>query len=340
MYEAHFGLKNNPFYMTPDPSALYWTTAHREALAGLTYAIVQNKGFVVLTGPAGTGKTTLLRKLLDSAPVPMRTSIVYNPTLTANEFLELALADFDMPRVPMNKAQRLMRLEQFLLSTHRDGKAAVLIIDEAHKLSPELLEEVRLLTNFETARQKLLQIVLVGQPELNGILNREDLWQLKQRIAVRLQIQPLSEADVPLYLHFRWTKAGGAEPFPFQPAAIELITAASKGIPRMINGICDNALISAYGAGRKVVDQEDILEVIHDLDLRSVAVIDAPRNGTAVPVSTPITVGKPSIARGTVKTNGAIVHRKPAGGVVEEASLLSRLGRKLGIRTRRAEITE
>src|SRR5215813_6796830 len=147
MYEAFFGLKSSPFSMTPDPGALFWTAAHREALAGLTYAVSRSKGFVVLTGPAGTGKTTLLRKLLDSSSVAMRTSFVYNPTLTPAEFLELALADFDMPRVPMNKAERLLRLEQFLLSVHREGQVAVLIIDEAHKLSPELLEEVRLLTN-------------------------------------------------------------------------------------------------------------------------------------------------------------------------------------------------
>src|SRR5262245_24219391 len=211
MYEAHFGLKSNPFGMTPDSGTLFWTVAHREAIAGLTYAVMGRKGFVVLTGPAGTGKTTLLRKLLDSAPVAMRTSFVYNPTLTPSEFLELALTDFDMPPVFMNKAQRLLRLEQFLLSMYREGKVVVLIIDEAHKLSPELLEEVRLLTNFETAKEKLLQIVLAGQPELNGVLNREDLWQLKQRIAVRLQIRPLSESDIHQYLSFRWIKAGGGE---------------------------------------------------------------------------------------------------------------------------------
>jgi general secretion pathway protein A len=333
MYEAHFGLKSNPFSMTSDPGALFWTAAHREALAGLTYAVMGRKGFVVLTGPAGTGKTTLLRKLLDSAPVAMRTSFVYNPTLTPSEFLEMALTDFDMPPVSMNKAQRLLKLEQFLLSMYREGKVVVLIIDEAHKLSPELLEEVRLLTNFETAKEKLLQIVLAGQPELNDLLNREDLWQLKQRIAVRLQIRPLAESDIHQYLTFRWMKAGGGEPLPFTDAAINLIVSWSKGIPRVINGICDNALILAYAAGRNTIGPEDIVEVIRDLDLRSGTINDASKRNGAPPrpaVHTPLT-------QLPVTGNGKHTHSVPMSHILEqipleryadrerEGSLLSRL---------------
>jgi general secretion pathway protein A len=322
MYEVHFGLKSNPFDMTPDPSALYWTAVHREALAGLTYAITRRKGFVVLTGPAGTGKTTLIRKLLESTTVPMRTSIVYNPTLTPEEFLELALADFDMLRIPMNKAQRLLRLERFLMTTHREGKVAVLIVDEAHKLSPQLLEEVRLLTNFETGKQKLLQILLVGQPELNGVLNREDLWQLKQRIAVRLEIHPLSTADVPHHLRYRWMKAGGAEPIPFGETAMDLIATWSKGVPRLINGICDNALVSVYGAGRKVVKPEDILEVVRDLDLQSGKRVEPSRR---ISQSHPLSITQPAITR--VRSGNG--HHEPG---VENGSFLSRLAGRFRIR--------
>jgi general secretion pathway protein A len=346
MYEAHFGLKSKPFSMTSDPGALFWTVGHREALAGLTYAVMGRKGFVVLTGPAGTGKTTLLRKLLDSAPVAMRTSFVYNPTLTPSEFLELALTDFDMPPVSMNKAQRLLRLEQFLLSMHREGKVVVLIIDEAHKLSPELLEEVRLLTNFETAKEKLLQIVLAGQPELNGLLNREDLWQLKQRVAIRLQIRPLSDSDVHQYLSFRWMKAGGGETLPFKEDAIGLIASWSKGIPRVINGICDNALISAYAAGRTEIEPEGILEVIRDLDLRSEIVSDTSKGNGAV--SAPRSTGvHPPMVRVSMNSNGKQSHVVPTAGRSEqipleryshearEDSFISRWAERFGFHSRR-----
>ena len=318
MYEAHFGLKSSPFSMTSDPGALFWTVAHREALAGLTYAVMGRKGFVVLTGPAGTGKTTLLRKLLDSAPVAMRTSFVYNPTLTPSEFLEMALTDFDMPPVSMNKAQRLLRLEQFLLSMYREGKVVVLIIDEAHKLSPELLEEVRLLTNFETAKEKLLQIVLAGQPELNDLLNREDLWQLKQRIAVRLQIRPLAESDIHQYLAFRWMKAGGGEPLPFTDTAINLIASWSKGIPRVINGICDNALILAYAAGRNTIGPEDIVEVIRDLDLRSGPLTDANKRNGVLPPRPAVPAPSTQIS---VNGNGKHTHSVPMTNILEQVPL-------------------
>jgi len=268
MYESFFGLRKNPFIMSPDPGFLFLTESHREALAGLTYALTARKGFVVLTGDAGTGKTTLLSTILASMPSQrVRFSFVLNPTLTPAEFLELTLLDFGISDVPASKAKRLMRLQQFLVDTHACGKIAVLIVDEAHKLSPEVLEEVRLLTNFETPAGKMLQIVLAGQSELSEVLNRPDLRQLKQRIAVRLNIDPLSDTEVDCYMRHRWTKAEAATQLPFGAEAIRRIARWSHGIPRVVNSICDNALLLAFSSGTTQIGADHVLEVVADLDL-------------------------------------------------------------------------
>ncbi len=268
MYEQFFGLRTNPFVMTPDPEFLFLTPAHREALAGLNYAILQHKGFAVLTGEAGTGKTTLLRTVLESVPASKAYfSLIVNPTLSPGEFLEMVLLDFGIPDIPASKAQRLVSLDQFLLQVHRESKAAVLIVDEAHKLPPDVLEEIRLLANFETARSKLLQIVLAGQSELDDLLNRDDLRQLKQRVAVRLGIRPLSAVEVEQYMRHRWMKAGGTSLLPFGAEAIERITLWSRGIPRLVNAICDNALLLGFGEGTCSIGRQHIVEVVADLDL-------------------------------------------------------------------------
>ena len=268
MYEEFFGVNRCPFSMTPDPGFLYLTDSHREAIAGLNYAIIQRKGFVVLAGEAGTGKTTLLRKLMEMLPESdVITSVVLNPLLTPREFIELLMLDFGIAAPPRSKARRLTRLAQTLIEAHAAGKTAVLFIDEAHKLTFELLEEIRLLTNFETSSQKLLQIVLAGQPEIVDLLNRRELWQLKQRIAIRLQTHPLSRDQVAKYISHRWGKAGGTENAPFTEDAVSLIALKSMGIPRLINAICDNALLFAFGAGSKSVGPRLIGEVVRDLDL-------------------------------------------------------------------------
>jgi general secretion pathway protein A len=276
MYLKFFGLERFPFAMTPDPSFLFMTTKHREALAGLMFAVTSRKGFLVLTGDAGTGKTTLLSRILGSMGARAQFSYLVNPTLTSSEFLEMVLLDFGIDQVPPSKAQRLLKFQQFLLRVHSEGRAAVLIIDEAHKLSPELLEEVRLLTNFETADHKLLQIVLAGQPELAGILNREDMRQLKQRIAVRLNIDPLGDPQVDEYMRVRWTRAGAKTALPFSAEAIHMIAASSKGIPRVINALCDNALTNAFGESCPAIDKRHITEVMADLEIG----LPAPVNGT------------------------------------------------------------
>src|SRR5437879_6899827 len=205
MYKEFFGLQKLPFNLTPDPAFLFLPTKHREALAGLTYAVLERKGFVVLTGDAGTGKTTLINSVLNRLPADrVESSIMLNPTLTAAEFLESVLLDFDIPDVPASKAQRIWKLQEFLARTHQQNRLAVLVIDEAHKLSLEVLEEIRLLGNFERAADKFLQILLLGQTELDDLLNRQDLRQLKQRIALRLYIDRLTASEIQQYIRFRW----------------------------------------------------------------------------------------------------------------------------------------
>jgi general secretion pathway protein A len=268
MYYQFFGLAKNPFSMTPDPSSLYLTDAHREAIAGLSYGAFSRKGFVVLTGEAGTGKTTLLRRLVElSKESNARCSVVFNPLLSPAEFLELLLFNFGLRDMPASKTQRLLKLEELLLETHRTRKTAVLIVDEAHKLSHDVFEEIRLLTNFETGDDKLLQIVLAGQPELKGVLNHPELWQLKQRIAVRVNIDPLAARQVGNFIAFRWARFGGAEPHPFTKEAVSSIAQWSRGIPRLVNSICDNALLVAYSQQCRRVGANEILEVARDLDL-------------------------------------------------------------------------
>jgi general secretion pathway protein A len=273
MYNQAFGLRKNPFNMTPDPAFLLMTTQHREALVGLTYAILQRKGFVVLTGEAGTGKTTLLARVLQFLPASrLQFSVILNPTLTPAEFLELALLDFGIADVPSSKAQRLWKLQTLLLDGQAKGKVSALIIDEAHKLSPEVLEEIRLLGNFEQAEHKLLQIVMAGQRELDDTLNREDLRQLKQRIGLRLSIGPLAASEVSEYIRHRWSAAGGELP-PFTEGAIDLIAKTSQGIPRLINSVCENALTLAMSEGLIEVERRHVEAAAVDLKLyRSPAV--------------------------------------------------------------------
>ena len=268
MYTKFFGLEKLPFNLTPDPAFLFMTAKHREALAGLTYAVLERKGFVVLSGDAGTGKTTLLSRVLSRLPSHLiESSIILNPTLSASEFLELVMLDFDIPDVPASKAQRLWKLQKFLTQVHQQGKIALLVIDEAHKLSVEVLEEIRLLGNFEYASDKFLQIVLLGQCELDDLLNRRDLRQFKQRIALRLYIDPLTPSEVEEYIRFRWMEAGGTENLPFTPEALEAIVRWSRGIPRLINSLCDTAILQAYVEGSRTVGLNYTREAAKNLEM-------------------------------------------------------------------------
>jgi general secretion pathway protein A len=267
MYYHFFGLQKSPFNMTPDPGFLFLTPQHREALAGLTYAILGQKGFLVLTGEAGTGKTTLLARVLQHLPPGrIKASVILNPMLTAAEFLEMALLDFGVTEIPANKAQRLTKLRQLLIEADRQKTICALIVDEAHKLTPEVLEEIRLLGNYEHSDHKLIQILFLGQTELADLLNRPDLRQLKQRIAARFSIGPLAAAEVEQYIQYRWSTAGG-KVVPFTREALDSIAHHTNGIPRVINAVCDNALIHAFGEGVNMVQANHVLEACASLDL-------------------------------------------------------------------------
>lgn len=331
MYKESFGLKRNPFAMTPDPSCLFLTEQHREAVAALIYAITERKGLLVLTGEVGTGKTTVLARVLGHLPrSSVQFSVVLHPTLTPEEFLEMVMLDFGIPDIPASKAQRLTKLQRFLLEGRMQNKISALIVDEAHKLSPAVLEEIRLLGNFDYADQKLLQIVLVGQSELDALLRREELRQLKQRVAVRVSLKPLSQAEVHDYIRYRWKQAGGGEA-PFSLEAIEQVALVSRGIPRLVNSVCDQALLLAYAKSSRQVEQVHIHEAARDLDLAlPQGARPAGLNGAAAaaPVvsarSTPAAVTPAGII-------GEIRVPEFAGYGRRKASMWSRWAAKLGI---------
>lgn len=265
MYKAFFGLNRNPFDLTPDPTRFVSTKRHNEALAALYYGIRSHKGFVVVTGEVGTGKTLLLRCLLRLLKECRDVSYAYlfNSRLSATEFLQYILSDFGLPASGKNKTELLLGLGQFLLSRGSKRLTTVLIIDEAHHMSDDILEEVRLLSNLETTDDKLLQIVLVGQPELDDKLDSLGLRQLKQRIALRAQLSGLEAEETREYISKRLQIAGAdahRDPI-FSTEAIASVHRFSNGLPRLINAICDNALIAAYAKQSSVVTR-DIIEDI------------------------------------------------------------------------------
>jgi general secretion pathway protein A len=268
MYLEYYGLKEFPFSLTPDPRYIFKTESHLEVLATVKYGVEQNKGLIVVSGEVGCGKTTILRAALASFDDEVLAVYIFNPFLTAAEFFEQLAAELDL-RLPrsVSKPELLAAMGRLLAERHAAGLRTVLVVDEAHGLPTALLEEIRLLMNFETNSEKLLQVVLCGQPELAETLNRPQLRQLKQRVSLRSAIKPLSVFEINKYIRFRLKQAGAANVALFDNAAVKLIGQVSQGIPRIINNVCDNALLYGFAAGGEVITREIVEEVVRALDL-------------------------------------------------------------------------
>jgi type II secretory pathway predicted ATPase ExeA len=268
MYKEFFGLRANPFNVNPDPRYLFLTRHTEEALACLTYGIQSRKGFVLLTGEVGTGKTTLINKLLEwlrAQQVP--TAFIFNSRMNVPQFLDYMMADFGLPSDTRSKSQILIRLYNWLLERYRAGETAVLIVDEAQNLPDEVLEEIRMMTNLETFTEKLLQIVLVGQTELEQRLKHPSLRQLRQRLTLRAKTHPLTADENRAYIHQRLRIAGSNGQQIFAPEALIAIHRYSGGIPRIVNLLCEHCLVSAFVDQHKTVSAAVVDAVARDFDL-------------------------------------------------------------------------
>jgi general secretion pathway protein A len=268
MYEKFYGLRDIPFSLAPDPKYLFRTDSLLEVFANLQYGIENGKGIVVVTGEVGTGKTTILRSMLQSLDRSVLAAYIFNPILSTEDFFDLLAGEFRM-RPQQSKASMLRLLGNVLVSRHSQGLRTVLVVDEAHLLPRHLLEEIRLLLNFETNREKLLQVILCGQPELHDLLSQPELRQLKQRVSLKCSIKTLTPHETGEYIRWRLRIAGCADENLFEPEAIRLAHRFSGGIPRIINNICDNALLTGFSEGSAQITAEIVEDVVDVLDLTS-----------------------------------------------------------------------
>jgi len=266
MYLHFFNLNEPPFNITPDPRFLYYSRHHKEALDHVLFGIQQRKGFIQLTGEVGSGKTTLCRAVLASLGSTVETALVLNPSLSGTQLLRALLNDFGLEVSGRDRLVYIETLNEFLLKKNREGINVALIIDEAQCLSPQLMEQVRLLSNLETDQHKLIQIVLCGQPELEKRLARPDLRQLRQRITVRYNIPPLSEEDTMHYIRHRLAVAGPETRADFDRGAVREVFRYSSGIPRLINAVCDNALLAGYVFQSQQIDARCVKSAIQQLE--------------------------------------------------------------------------
>ena len=267
MYAEFYGLKELPFALTPDPRYIYFTPSHTEVMANLHYGIESGKGLIVVTGEVGTGKTTMLRWVMQRLDRTVLVAYIFNPRLSVPEFYQHLAALFDIQNWS-SKSDLLIELGKVLESRHSRGLRTVLIVDEAHGLSTSVLEEVRLLCNFESDTAKHLQIILTGQPELRAVLNNPDLRQLKQRVALRCDVKALPNVEeTAQYINSRLKVAGAARPDIFSPGAVDYIFRCSEGIPRNINNLCDNALLNGFAASEPIISRAAVQEVAETFDV-------------------------------------------------------------------------
>src|ERR1700674_195 len=313
MYKKFFGLKENPFNVNPDPRYLFLTGHTQEALACLTYGIETRKGFILLTGEVGTGKTTLINKLLEWLHKErVFTAFVFNPRLSVSQFFDFMMADFGIPCETHQKGQMLLKLNQWLLDRYQAGERAVLVVDEAQNLSPEMLEENPLLTNPETSTEKLLQIVLAGQPELEQKLNQPQLRQLRQRITLRAKPRQLTLEETRGYIEERMRIAGADNPDIFSPEAVAAVHHYARGIPRVTNLLCEHALVSSFADQKNPVPAEIVEEVAHDFDLHIVdplAQTPPPAPALALPSSVGTNGDQPPLIESLLQALNALVDR-------------------------------
>jgi general secretion pathway protein A len=267
MYIEFYGLRELPFALTPDPRYIYFTPSHTEVMANLHYGIESGRGLICVTGEVGTGKTTMLRWMMQRLDRTVLVAYIFNPRLSVPEFYQHLASLLDVQNWE-NKSELLIKLGELLESRHSRGLRTVLIVDEAHGLSPSVLEEIRLLCNFESDTAKKLQVVLTGQPELRGVLNHPDLRQLKQRVALRCVIKAMPNVEETTnYINSRLVAAGAQRTDIFSPGAIDYIFRCSEGIPRNINNLCDNALLAGFAAAQPVIGRAIIEEVAETFDM-------------------------------------------------------------------------
>ena len=330
MYESFFGLLERPFDLTPNPRYLVLTEAHREVLSNLEYGIGSRKGITLLVGEAGSGKTTLIRAAMEKQPTRVHCVHIQNPTLTRDEFVETLALRFGLSgRAVRSKAALLTELEQKLIERRGEDETTVLIVDEAQSLPSELLEEIRLLANIETASDKLLTVILAGQPELAERLNQPSLRQLKQRVALRCELRPLTREEAVSYVAGRIRIAGGLGSQVFTRDAVELMHACARGIPRTISVLADNALVGGFAAGVRPVPSRFVREVSTDFDIAAPNGHPVPPKATSapaalIPMSTP---ARPAAAPAT----GSLLGRSsgepaPATGAAESGDSAAESG--------------